>query len=478
MNRRLTFALVLVFVLLALLAPVEVRALESPVASPVEPSDPTFHVVQPGDTLFSIARRYGTTVDALALANGLADPSLIYVGQRLTVPLPPDADTDDPGWARYVVQVGDTLTAIALRYGTTWRDLADANDLISPHRLSSGQVIRVPARDVELGGMLHVVEPGETLFRIAVRYGVSPLHLAAVNTLSNPALLYPGQRLLIPGEGEGLWPAPVRSVGVHPRHVRQGQTLLIDVRTTEPVTLTGSLFDRDLRFVEEDGVHYALVGVHVFTDPGRKPLTIRAVDSSGRTTNVNAEVLVEAGDFGYERIYAPPGILDPAVTAAENELINSFRPLFTERREWTGPLLRPGDGSISSYFGTRRSYNDGPFTSYHAGVDLRGATGTPVHAPATGTVVLAEELIVRGRAILLDHGWGVVTGYWHLDAIEVEVGQRVERGDVIGLIGNTGLSMGSHLHWEMWIDGVPVNPIQWLEPFYAWPHPGEGAGDD
>ncbi len=475
MTRRLVFILALVLALVVVSSPLQASSLESRVS---EPAEETFHVVELGETLFSIARRYGTTVDAIALANGLADPSLIYVGQRLTVPLAPDPDTDDPGWARYVVQVGDTLTTIALRYGTTWRDLVDANDLISPHRLSPGQVIRVPARDLELGGMLHVVEPGETLFRIAVRYGVSPLHLAAVNTLSNPSLLYPGQRLLIPGEGEGLWPAPFRSVGVHPTPVRQGQTLVIDVRTTEPVTLTGTLFDRDLRFIEEDSVHYALVGVHVFTDPGHKPLTIRAVDRSGRTTNVNAQVLVEAGDFGYERIYAPPGTLDPAVTAAENALIDSFRSRFTERREWMGPLLRPGDGSISSYFGTRRSYNDGPFTSYHAGVDLRGATGTPVHAPATGTVVLAEELIVRGRAILLDHGWGVVTGYWHLDAIEVEVGQRVERGDVIGLIGNTGLSMGSHLHWEMWIDGVPVNPIQWLEPFYAWPHPGEGAGDD
>ena len=141
---------------------------------------------------------------------------------------------------------------------------------------------------------------------------------------------------------------------------------------------------------------------------------------------------------------------------------------------WAGVFEPPCGGTISSYFGTRRAYNEGPYTSYHGGVDLRGATGTPVYAPASGTVVLADELVVRGDALMLDHGWGVLTGYWHLSTIEVEVGQHVEEGELIGRIGNTGLSTGSHLHWEMWIGGVNVNPMQWLEPFYSWPERRSG----
>ena len=79
----------------------------------------------------------------------------------------------------------------------------------------------------------------------------------------------------------------------------------------------------------------------------------------------------------------------------------------------------------------------------------------------TGTVVLAEPLQVRGQVIILDHGWGVFTGFWHLSQIDVQVGQVVSRGEIIGLVGNTGLSTGAHLHWEMQVAGVPVDPLQW-----------------
>jgi murein DD-endopeptidase MepM/ murein hydrolase activator NlpD len=73
--------------------------------------------------------------------------------------------------------------------------------------------------------------------------------------------------------------------------------------------------------------------------------------------------------------------------------------------------------------------------------------------------------VVRGNAILIDHGWGVVTGYWHLSRIDVTVGQRVTQGQPIGAIGNTGLSTGPHLHWEMWVNGTAVSALQWLRDF-------------
>jgi murein DD-endopeptidase MepM/ murein hydrolase activator NlpD len=433
----------------------------------------TFHVVQRGETLFLIAKRYGSTLEALAHANGLADPTKIYAGQRLRIP-GGTVEIDPQSTSPYVVQTGDTLLSIASRYETSWRALAQVNGMLSPDVLYAGQVVLVPLVDGSVGGrsgVLHVIDRDETLFRIALRHDVPPWSVVNANDLSNPALIYPGRQLLIPGEESSWLPAPFISIDVHPLPVSQGETLVFSVRTAEPVTLSGSFLERAVRFAEENDAYHGLAGVHVFTEPGLYELTLTATDGDGRTTGITADVVVEVGRFGYERISAAPSLLDPAIVAAERERLDALRPTFTDSRGWSGPFQRPCGGSVSSYFGTHRAYNAGPYTSYHGGVDLRGPTGTPVYAPAGGNVMMAEPLAVRGNAVVLDHGWGVLTGYWHLSAMEVQVGQEVARGDLIARTGSTGLSTGAHLHWEMWVGGVNVNPLQWLETFYPWPDP-------
>jgi murein DD-endopeptidase MepM/ murein hydrolase activator NlpD len=382
----------------------------------------------------------------------------------------------------YVVKDGDTLLSIASRYATSWRDLAHVNGMLSPDVLYRGQIILVPLVNEGTEGRrgnLHVVDATETLLQIAVRYDVSPWTVVHSNQLLNPSLIYPGQQLLIPGEASSWLPGPFTSIEVSPVPVSQGETLICSVRTAEPVTLSGTLFERTIAWAEEDGVTYGLAAVHVLTEPGLYEMTLSATDGDGRTTDITVDIVVEAGGFGYERIPAAPSLLDPAIVAAERQRLDALRPTFTEIRDWSGAFQRPCGGSVSSYFGTHRAYNEGPYTSYHGGVDLRGPTGTPVNAPAKGTVLLAEALTVRGNAVLLDHGWGVLSGYWHLSAIEVQVGQEVEPGDLIARIGSTGLSTGAHLHWEMWVGGVNVNPLQWLEPIYPWlDQTGESQGGD
>jgi murein DD-endopeptidase MepM/ murein hydrolase activator NlpD len=478
--RRRVFLLAIALSLLVLSGTVQASTDDGRRPQPAGPTQEGFHIVQRGETLFSIAQRYGSTVDAFAHTNGLSDPTRIYVGQWLKIPFTGEFEIDPLSTVAYVVQPTDTLADVARRHGTCWEALARVNGLLSPDILYAGQVIQVPPTDPAGGltGAPHVVSNGETLFGIALRHDVSPRTLITANQVVNPALLYAGQQLLIPGEGPGRLPAPLVSVDVQPLPVSQGGTLVLEVRTTHPATLSGSVFGGTIRFTEEDGVYYGLAGVHVFTEPGLYELTIQAADDNGRSTEVNADVVVESAHFGYERIKASPSLLDPAVVAAERERINALRSTFTERRGWASILQRPSGGTISSYFGTQRAYNDGPYTSYHGGVDLRGPTGTPVYAPADGTVVLAEPLTVRGNALVLDHGWGMLTGYWHLSKIEVEVGQYIQKGDLIARIGSTGLSTGSHLHWEMWVGGVNVNPMEWLDPFYDWPDPVGGSIDD
>ena len=470
MDKRLIFPLLLMLALALAPGPAWASPEASRSGQATGPGNEMFHVVQRGETLFLIAERYGSTVDALAHANRLHDPTKIYVGQRLTIP---DAavEIDPQATTSYVVQPGDSLISIARRHASSWRDLARLNALVSPNALHSGQVVQVPVADhIEGRGVgLAIVGPVETLFRIALRYDIPPADLISLNHLINPALIHEGQLLLVPGEGAGRLPAPFESVDLQPLPVGQGGSLVVAVDTEQAVVLRGRLFDQDVQFVEENGLHYGLAGVHVFTEPGLYEMALEAVDSDGRTTGITLDVVVEAEQFGYERIEASPSLLDPAIVVAERERLDALRPTFTDDRAWSVSFGRPCGGTVSSYFGTRRAYNQGPYTSYHAGVDLRGSTGTPVYAPAAGTVVLADQLTVRGNALMLDHGWGVLTGYWHLSQIEVKVGQQVAQGDLIARIGNTGLSTGSHLHWEMWVGGVNVNPLQWLDPFYPWP---------
>ena len=474
------FICLLTLVLAVLLMPGQVGASpgRGPVGQATGPPQETFHIVERGETLFSIAQRYGSTVDALAHANHLHDPTSLYVGQRLTIPTS-DMETDPQATASYVVQPGDSLTGIARRHATPWQSLARLNALISPDVLYPGQVLQVPVVDGSDGRSwgLHMVDDGETLFDVALRYDVPLRDMIRANDLRNPALIYWGQPLLVPCDGMSRLPVPFVSVDVRPTPVGQGESLVVAVRTEESVEITGTLFERSIRFIRNNHVHYGLAGVHVFTEPGLYDVALRAVDSDGRVTEITVDVVVETEQFGYERIRVSSSLLDPAIVAEERERLDALRPRFTPERAWSGPFEPPCGGTISSYFGTRRAYNQGPYTSYHAGVDLRGSTGTPVYAPAGGTVVLADQLAVRGNALVLDHGWGLLTGYWHLSAIEVEIGQRVRQGDRIGRIGNTGLSTGSHLHWEMWVGGVNVSPMQWLNPFYPWPEQEEGLGD-
>jgi murein DD-endopeptidase MepM/ murein hydrolase activator NlpD len=127
----------------------------------------------------------------------------------------------------------------------------------------------------------------------------------------------------------------------------------------------------------------------------------------------------------------------------------------------TLPSRWPVRGSVNSEFGRRPS----PWTQsteFHSGIDIRAQMGTPIHAPAAGTVVVAGPAHEYGTAVMLDHGQEIKTLYGHLSKVNVKVGQKVERGTLLALSGNTGRSSGPHLHYEIFVKGQPVNPRAYL----------------
>jgi LysM repeat protein len=208
-------ALVLLVVLLAQMLPPAALA----------HAQSTIHVVKKGETLYSIARRYGVSLEAICAANGIADPSRIYVGQQLVIPMPGSPAEPTPGApstpavGTHVVQRGENLYRIALRYGTTVTALAQANGITNPTQIYVGQKLVIPGgstADVPPATptpqptaapaptpttSTHTVQRGETLSAIARRYGVSVQALVWTNNIANPSLIMPGQVLVIPGSG-------------------------------------------------------------------------------------------------------------------------------------------------------------------------------------------------------------------------------------------------------------------------------------
>lgn len=142
----------------------------------------------------------------------------------------------------------------------------------------------------------------------------------------------------------------------------------------------------------------------------------------------------------------------------------------TPDRMWNGLFVSPVPAQFTdcwpSLFGNRRSYNGSTYDFFHGGLDFCGTVGTELYASATGRVTYTGSLTVRGNVVVIDHGWGVYTAYDHLSEILVNVGDVVQPGQLIGLGGATGRTTGPHLHWEVWVGGVQVNPVEWLQNAY------------
>jgi LysM repeat protein len=172
------------------------------------------HVVQRGETLWSIAARYGTTPQAIVSANGLANANYIYAGQKLTIPTGGGGGPVATGGS-YTIRPGDTLFSIAAQYGTTVSAIMQANGLANANYIYPGQQLVIPGGGSNTGGgqqtggsnQTYIVQRGDTLASIAYRHGTTAWAIASANGLANPNYIYPGQRLRIPAGG-GATPAP------------------------------------------------------------------------------------------------------------------------------------------------------------------------------------------------------------------------------------------------------------------------------
>ncbi|MDX1616214.1 MAG: LysM peptidoglycan-binding domain-containing protein [Candidatus Promineifilaceae bacterium] len=471
-------AFIILFLCALLILPAQsAGAQEGESDPPPQPTEtgPAVHVIQPGETLLGIAEQYGTTVETLQLLNDIQDPATIYAGQALVLPGGEGARAT----LVHLVQVGESLNGLAVQYDSDVATIAAANRLIHPERLVVGEPLRVvgqpppgaeAAADTSattITGRVHVVEPGDTLLAVAAAYGVSPAAVRAANNLSwtDPLLL--GQRLRLPGEQPFQFlPAPWKRISTFPTPAVQGQTLAIYVEGTDPGLPSGLFGDRALRFAPHGDGYVALLGLDAFLEPGR--YTLQLDNGGARPWPPFSQALtVISGGYLTQTITVPANLtplLDPAVRAAEDAELATYYAAFSPSAQWSGPFQQPITNTVvTARYGDARSYNGGPIEIFHTGVDYAGPVGTPIYAPAPGTAVFSDTMPLHGGTLLIDHGLGVVSGYYHLSEIRVTPGEAVGAGQLVGLGGSTGLSTGPHLHWDLRILGVPVNGLQWIE---------------
>ncbi len=432
------------------------------------------YVVQPGDTLSRIAARFNVSISDLMAANNMTNPNLLAVGQQLVIPglegITGILDTE-------IINFGDSFHTLVRRTQVPLPLLRRLNHLVSPTELYVGSTMIVPKQE-QSGDLTNrfTPAPGESLLELAVKQNTDVWTLAELNALNGTWDALPGDVLYAKGSASeqsasGL-PAAFVSARVTGLPLKQGGTAEIIVEPAGGVTLGGILIDKPLHFFpSRDGNMVALQGIHAMLNPGVYPLRLDATLPDGSKQSFEQMILVASGNYPKESLSVPSEFIDPAVTGPEDQQVLSIVSPVTPDKHWQNQFTLPVSlpYCIKDWFGLRRSFNGSAYDYFHSGVDYGICSQDhpfDIYAAADGVVVAASALNVRGNATIIDHGWGVYTAYYHQAEIYVSAGQQVRAGQLIGKIGQTGRVTGPHLHWEVWVNGVQVNPLDWLNGTY------------
>ncbi|MBI4528865.1 MAG: M23 family metallopeptidase [Deltaproteobacteria bacterium] len=244
---------------------------------------------------------------------------------------------------------------------------------------------------------------------------------------------------------------------------------VVEVRIQGDVSDARGIFlNREIPFFpDERGYFSALVGLDLEERPRPTDFAIQVRNRTGEVKQRSIKLHIRKRDFAKESISVSTAFdsFDEATKKRidqEKALLNQLWGTFSDRRLWEGRFVSPVAGAVSSPFGLRRIINGIP-RAPHGGVDLKASLGTEVAATNHGQVVLRDELFFSGKSIVIDHGSGLYTMYFHLADYLVEKGSVLRKGDRIGAVGMTGRVTGPHLHWGARVAGARVNPLKLLE---------------
>ena len=204
---------------------------------------------------------------------------------------------------------------------------------------------------------------------------------------------------------------------------------------------------------------HAFLGADLTARPGRYEVLVKMLDSGPEK---RLEVEIREKDYGIRRLTLPKNMVDLDSDTLqrvrkESRVMKSLWEAPPSIPRWNGSFLRPISGEVLGPFGRRSIINNQP-RAPHSGIDLKAEKGTPIKAMNNGRVVMTADHFFSGLSVVINHGGGIQSMYFHLDSIRVQQGEMVAKGHVIGFVGSTGRATGPHLHWGIRINGARIDP--------------------
>jgi len=457
-------SLIFIFLLIVIIASIR------PVQAQDQPDEPIY-IVQSGDNLTSIAVKFGVSLNSLLEANAITDPNTLNVGDRLIIP---GLEGVRGILAIKTVPLGENITGILRKYQLPSDILTRLNRITSPSEVYAGVELILPeTEDIDLHFPLVSLKENQSLLEAAVLSNRNPWLLINPNSLMGSWDSPAGEPLYVrinDSEETSSAVSPlISNIKVDPLPLVQGKTTTVVVETTQPSSLKGTLAGQELHFFElEAGRYVAFVGISAIHETGLSEIWLETRTTEGEKSEIQQMIYLAPGQFVNESVVGvQPSTIDPDVIMQEDQALSKLLTI-TPVRHWTSTFEWPVDEPCpASRFGNRRSYNSGQYFYYHTGLDFTVcAQNLNIYASAPGTVIFAGPLEIKGLFTVIDHGWGIYTGYAHQAEQFVGVGDRVEARQLIGTIGNTGRSVGPHLHWEVWVNGIQVDPLDWVNRMY------------
>lgn len=260
-----------------------------------------------------------------------------------------------------------------------------------------------------------------------------------------------------------------RSLGLklYYRSLQTGDVILIQFPNSPDIKkVKGALFGCKLSFWKQGDIFCSLMGIALTIRPGDYFLELNIEYENGLIFEKKYKLTVKDKQFGIQHLTVDPRYIH--LTREDLIRVQQERTLLTKvynnsngKKLWNGSFIEPLNSEISSPFGLKRFFNNQP-RGRHSGVDLRAAMGTPIKGSNSGLVVLARELFFAGNCVIIDHGLDIFSIYCHLSEISVQEGEIVEKGQIIGFVGDTGRVTGPHLHWSIKVGGVNIAPFSLL----------------